>query len=154
MQNRPAARVRDPDAPHAERKELRCTEVAWKDVADCRHCAMRQQALFSALRGGSDRDCGDRALLVESPAYGPDSTAIVEGGHKLIVRADDHELLFDLVADPRERTNRLERDPRSAQRLRELMLRMLAGSTVSAAGEPLVTDETTEEQLRALGYVE
>lgn len=35
--------------------DLRCSEIAWDDVADCRHCAVRQQGLFGVLRG-SDFD--------------------------------------------------------------------------------------------------
>ena len=32
-------------------QDLRCGEVSWDRIADCRHCAIREQALFSALRG-------------------------------------------------------------------------------------------------------
>lgn len=43
-------------APEADRPEgsettLVCAELSWDMVTDCRHCAVRQQALFSALRG-------------------------------------------------------------------------------------------------------
>lgn len=35
----------------ADRGALRCGEVSWDTIADCRRCAIRQQALFGALRG-------------------------------------------------------------------------------------------------------
>ncbi len=95
-----------------------------------------------------------RALLVESPSYGPDSIAIVRDHHKLIVRSDGHELFFDLVADPLERNNLVTDDPRSADALRQLMTKMVSEMVAKTDGEHFVMDEDTEDQLRALGYVE
>jgi CRP-like cAMP-binding protein len=40
-----------PRLPAPVETDARCDEQRWAAVADCRHCAMRQQALFSALRG-------------------------------------------------------------------------------------------------------
>jgi CRP-like cAMP-binding protein len=34
-----------------DRVDAACSELAWDLVTDCRHCAVRQHALFSALRG-------------------------------------------------------------------------------------------------------
>ena len=50
-------RTRNPDPPVLEKAvaetggALTCGEVSWDTIADCRYCAIRQQALFSALRG-------------------------------------------------------------------------------------------------------
>ena len=43
----------DPEADRPEGSEtsLVCAELSWDMVTDCRQCAVRQQALFSALRG-------------------------------------------------------------------------------------------------------
>ena len=38
-------------APSSQATDLQCGEVSWDTIADCRHCAIRQQALFAALRG-------------------------------------------------------------------------------------------------------
>ncbi|MCU0299199.1 MAG: Crp/Fnr family transcriptional regulator [Candidatus Nanopelagicales bacterium] len=40
-----------PRLPAPVETDPRCGEERWATVADCRHCPMRQQALFSALRG-------------------------------------------------------------------------------------------------------
>lgn len=40
-----------PRLPAPDETDARCDEQRWATVADCRHCPMRQQALFSALRG-------------------------------------------------------------------------------------------------------
>lgn len=115
---------------------------------------MKGRSLVTILDGHDETDLHDRALLVESPAYGPDSTAIVSGRHKLIVRTDGHELLFDLVDDPLERTNLSADDPTTTTNLRTRMAGMISAPADGAEGERLEMDEETEEQLRALGYVE
>ncbi len=37
--------------PASSRQDVQDFSIAWDDVADCRRCAMREQSLFSALRG-------------------------------------------------------------------------------------------------------
>jgi hypothetical protein len=92
-------------------------------------------------------------LIAESPAYGPDSRAVVWRDHKLIVRSDGVELLFDLRSDPGESRNLRHEMPQVAGALREILTRELAGASLpgSARAEPL--DEETKRQLRALGYL-
>jgi CRP-like cAMP-binding protein len=40
-----------PTADADPRCSLDCNQVRWENTADCRHCPIRQQALFAALRG-------------------------------------------------------------------------------------------------------
>ena len=57
MRNRPDGPSQDPASLRvaAAEDEPQCSEVSWDGVADCRHCAVRAQALFAGLRG-SDFD--------------------------------------------------------------------------------------------------
>jgi CRP-like cAMP-binding protein len=50
MRKQPSAFEHKPVTGQAA-QGLTCGEVSWDTIADCRHCAIRQQALFSALRG-------------------------------------------------------------------------------------------------------
>ena len=74
--------------------------------------------------------------------------------HKLIASTiDGSELLFDLQADPGERTNVRQQAPALAQQLRALGDDRARGPAVAAA--PAITpDDAMQERLRALGYVE
>ncbi|MEN8165629.1 MAG: sulfatase [Acidobacteriota bacterium] len=94
------------------------------------------------------------ALLIESPAYGPNSTVLVAGSHKLISRSDGIELVFDLEEDPGERRNLAASDPDTTEELRDQMSAMMALMGGAPSAEQLQADDETTEQLRALGYVE
>jgi arylsulfatase A-like enzyme len=111
---------------------------------------MRGRSLVTAA---DDRDDG-RALLIESPAYGPDATAIVFGRHKLVVRADGVELLFDLERDPDERTNLITTSPETANAMRRRLHDLTSQLIAAGEGQPIDMDEAAEEQLRALGYLD
>ncbi len=63
--------------------DLRCSEIAWDDVADCRHCAVRQQGLFGVLRG-SDFD----QILV------PIKRAVVSSGTVLYVESGAADAVY------------------------------------------------------------
>ncbi len=93
-------------------------------------------------------------LLIESPAYGPNSTVLVAGSHKLITRSDGVELVFDLGEDPEERRNLVKVDPETTERLRSQMSALMASMGTAPLAERLKIDEETKNQLRALGYVE
>ncbi len=102
--------------------------------------------------GAAPGRCAAAPLIAESPAYGPDSKAVIWNGRKLVVRGQGGPLLFDLRADPGERRNLAGSDPRLQARLWSILRRELAG----AAGAPsaaLEMDEKTRRELRALGYV-
>jgi len=51
MSHRTATVPRDAKASGGEAGDGRCPEISWDENADCRHCALRQQTLFAALRG-------------------------------------------------------------------------------------------------------
>ncbi|HEV8581913.1 MAG TPA: sulfatase [Thermoanaerobaculia bacterium] len=97
-------------------------------------------------------DCTAVPLIAESPAYGPDSKAVIWKGRKLIVRSQGGDFLFDLRDDPGERRNLLGTPPHLAAGLRAILTRELAGVHGPRA-EPLTLDEKTKRELRALGYL-
>ena len=97
----------------------------------------------------SDEEC-----LIQSPAYGPDSTALVADGLKLITRVDGVELLFDLRNDPGERRNLVDVDQNRTDTMRAQMTELIGGLADAPEAVRLAADEKTTEQLRALGYVE
>lgn len=61
--------------------------------------------------------------------------------------------LYDVIADPREKTNLAESRPAQAAALRDA-LASIRGQTRSAAPAALVPGKEHEERLRALGYVQ
>jgi arylsulfatase A-like enzyme/Flp pilus assembly protein TadD len=74
--------------------------------------------------------------------------AVVDGDLKLI--AAPRPELYDLAADPAERSNRLDDDRRSSRRLAALLRARAAAPAPSAQA---VDDPETVARLRALGYV-
>ncbi|HEY7216185.1 MAG TPA: sulfatase [Thermoanaerobaculia bacterium] len=105
------------------------------------------------LLSGDAGSCAAAPLVAESPAYGPDSKAVISEGHKLIVRSRGGPLLFDLRADPGEHRNLAETDPRLEARLRAILRRELNGAAGAAPSAALEIDEKTRSELRALGYL-
>ena len=76
MRRSPVERLEGSD-PARRGDALRCSEIAWEDVADCRHCAVRQQGLFGVLRGSDF----DQILLPIKRATVPAGTVLyIEGG--------------------------------------------------------------------------
>jgi arylsulfatase A-like enzyme len=116
--------------------------------------AMRGRSLLPSIVERRDLEEDDRELLVESPAYGPDSTALVTNRHKLVVRADGPELLFALDQDPEERSNLITIDPGAADSLRTRLRDLTSRLQAADEAQPLVMDEATEAQLRTLGYLD
>lgn len=117
--------------------------------------AMRGVSLTPMLAAGREPPaCRPLPLVADSPAYGPDSRAVVWKRRKLITRIDGVELLFDLRDDPGERHDLAASRPETVAEMRALLERELA--PISAADERregTVYDEETERQLRALGYL-
>lgn len=115
--------------------------------------SMRGHSLRTELISGDDFNA-DEDLLIQSPAYGPDSTAIVSGNWKLITRSDGIQLLFNLSQDPGEKSDLFAAAPERANKILK-ELGVILGSLRPAPGsKQLVADERTTEELRALGYVE
>lgn len=113
---------------------------------------MRGISLVPLLAAGGG-DCPELPQIAESPAYGPDSRAVVWRGRKLIERADGVRMLFDLRRDPAERQDLIGRQPAAAEALAGILARELAAAEPRPPGEPMEYDPETEAQLRALGYL-
>ncbi len=60
-----------------------CSEIVWEEKADCRHCAIRQQTLFAALRG-SDFD----------QVFLPIKSAIVPAGAVLYAESGPADAIY------------------------------------------------------------
>ncbi|MEO1935259.1 MAG: hypothetical protein ABGX04_10810, partial [Myxococcales bacterium] len=107
---------------------------------------------------GRDRDIDFAQLdrnwgkLEEEPAP---IVAFREGSLRLIhdTAEPDHDLLFDVAADPGEHVNLRTRQPADADRLLKEAKAHLNSKTVFEGGAPQVElDEMHLRQLRALGY--
>jgi arylsulfatase A-like enzyme len=112
--------------------------------------AMRGSSLNSLLRAGGRDDCPDKPVIAESPAYGPDTNAVVWRRHKLIQRADGVDLLYSLRDDPQER------DETGSPRVLEGLRGVLAAHRETAVSDPsgaMTYDEDTRSQLESLGYL-
>ncbi|MDP6977793.1 MAG: sulfatase-like hydrolase/transferase [Myxococcota bacterium] len=62
--------------------------------------------------------------------------------------------VYDVVADPRELVNRVEREPEVAAKLRTRLEEVLRGAPTRQADSVVTITPQVEAQLRALGYVE
>jgi len=112
-------------------------------------------SLLPQLRHASrDEGSSSRIFLAQSPAYGPDSTALISGNNKLIHRVDGIDLLFDLKSDPGEHTDLSHSDSKRLETLLAKMKKIEAELTPAGSGKKLKMDASTEEQLRTLGYIE
>ena len=98
--------------------------------------------------------CQPTVSLAESPAYGPDSKAIVYDRYKLVYRPGGVNQLFDLEADPAELSDLADERPDLVAELIDLMEQELAGIDRSDPGEAMELSPGTVEQLRALGYLD
>jgi arylsulfatase A-like enzyme len=105
-----------------------------------------------SLTGLTERSekCGRRALVAESPAYGPDSAALVLWPMKL-VRRGGQTMLFDLERDPGERREISSTEPEKTRALAAILDRF--ERTRYGSGPSLEIDPETLEQLRSLGYL-
>jgi len=103
-----------------------------------------------------------RSLLAEAAAPRPifletqrlrRLRAVVHGDHKLIVDLDSGDAqLFDLAADPGERSDLAGERPEQVAALRRL-LDDWAGGQPEVRGEPLELSDEERERLEALGYL-
>ena len=115
------------------------------------------QSLAGSIRGGSEPPARPVAMEIAGEPKMPPvrQRAIRDGRHKLITSFDDArwaEALYDLEADPHERTNLARRMPDVADRLRAKLRALVAeeAETVAIAGEE---DEEIADRLRELGYL-
>ena len=115
------------------------------------------QSLAGSIRGGSEPPARPVAMEIAGEPKMPPvrQRAIRDGRHKLITSFDDArwaEALYDLEADPHERTNLARRMPDVADRLRAKLRALVAeeAETVAIAGDE---DEEIADRLRELGYL-
>jgi arylsulfatase A-like enzyme len=112
-------------------------------------------SLRPALRGDA---------LPERPMFGeasqvPKRRAVRMNGHKYVRDGDGSEELYDLTADPGERTNLCARDAapcdpyRSELALWEAQTQLAAKELALPTASEAVVDDDTREKLRALGYL-
>ena len=98
----------------------------------------------------------DSVVLSEWPGGG--ARAVQQGRWKLIVGADGEQELYDLIDDPTEQRNLIDRETHHAHRLRRLLSRMMQDNDrllrQASPGESLELDDEVREQLEALGYLE
>jgi arylsulfatase A-like enzyme len=115
------------------------------------------QSLAGSIRGGSEPEARPVAMEIAGEPKMPPvrQRAIRDGRYKLITSFDDArwaEALYDLEADPRERTNLARRRPDVADELRTKLRALVAeeAETVAIAGDE---DEEIADRLRELGYL-
>jgi arylsulfatase A-like enzyme len=111
----------------------------------------RRLARFTPPDAEGAGRCQPRALAAESPAYGPDSRAVLYKGWKLVLRQSAPPALYDLAHDPGEHRNLAEESPRQLKILAHLLEYELGGS--ASLGAPALPDPETARQLHALGYL-
>jgi uncharacterized sulfatase len=86
--------------------------------------------------------------------------AVYQDRHKLITVGDQPDEMFDVIADPGELENLLEREPERAQALNERLQQLVAEAESRRPANweahqlHLEEDEKLMERLRGLGYVE
>ena len=111
-----------------------------------------------SLRPGAGGDeAPERAYLGEASLRKGD-LALRGPGWKYIRSGQGNEELYDLVADPRERTNRCAQQPadceRHRARLAERVAEHRARAKLLAKPEPAMIDDATLQELKALGYAD
>ena len=114
---------------------------------------MRGRSLRPLLSGAQDTDLPQPLVYADSPAYGPNAWSLVSGRWKIISRADGATLLFDVESDPDETLNLCVREPVVAARMAAELQDVRSSIRPSGPTEKPALDEETEDQLRALGYV-
>jgi arylsulfatase A-like enzyme len=115
---------------------------------------LRGRDLTPLLTGSGAKVPALDAFVAESPAYGPDARALHLGPEKLVLRADGVIHLFDLASDPREMMNRADGSEPRIDELTSLLVERFPMPDSELDREAATFDEATEEQLRALGYIE
>jgi arylsulfatase A-like enzyme len=115
--------------------------------------AARGRSLVAVSLADLAGTCAELPALAESPAYGPDSGAVIWKGRKLISRYGRGELLFDLRNDPAERHDLAPGQPSLAAGMRTILGRELAAAGRLRSADAAQLDEETRRELRALGYL-
>jgi arylsulfatase A-like enzyme len=116
--------------------------------------ALRGRDLMPLLTDSSADLAPLEAFVAESPAYGPDARALHVGPEKLVLRADGVVHLFDHATDPGERANRADASEPRIEALRGLLVERFPMPDFDLELQAATFDDATEEQLRALGYIE
>ncbi len=108
-------------------------------------------AAASSLEGGIFMARSERYKLLWAPRQGEEW-----GMGQGLGRGRDVELVFDLLHDPRERTNLAGQDILEVSWLRERLLRWIVLGELAEPqeGEATTMDEETLRNLRALGYIQ
>lgn len=123
----------------------------------------RGRSLVRLMRDGKDPELADRPHYVVNPLRAAAADALIQGRYKLITSEADRALeLYDLLADPGERTNLAGSEPNVAKRLllaarrirEENQRRRNAATPEEDLRAMQAADEETLRQLKALGYVE
>lgn len=104
---------------------------------------------------GQSREISETTdIFAESPAYGPDSWAVISDGWKLIERVDGVVLLFDLNNDPLESVDLSLKNPHQVRELRKRAMSLRGTLVAIQTTDSRALDDATKEQLRVLGYLE
>ncbi len=105
------------------------------------------------LLDGMDQD--DRPIIFQGNFWGPPLQGWLQGGYKLILHTDQAPQLFDLTADPSERSNRRELEPQRASQMTADLELAFKGMTAHLRGEESPAKLSPDElrRLEALGYI-
>ncbi len=97
----------------------------------------------------------ERSLVSEGTLYGAERKSIIRWPLKLTTKGKARELrLFDLADDPLEHNDLAGVRPEQVARLRRELDATTRRAREQAAGEEMTLEDTTVEELRALGYVD
>jgi arylsulfatase A-like enzyme len=115
---------------------------------------LRGRSLVPLLRG---EDAAAAPVFAEGFAFDAKLQAVIDGDWKLIRDVGTGQVaLYDLAADPAERSDLAAARPEERERLRGLLDAQLvrAHAAQDPLGLPAGVEPETEERLRALGYVD
>jgi len=107
-----------------------------------------------APRASKTARLAPRPMFASSPAYGPETWAMLSGGWKLIVRMDGHRLLFDLSADQGERQDLSGVRPQLVEIYEAELNRHRTAVAQDRSSSFMEIDDELREALRALGYIQ
>ena len=129
---------------------------------DVQEHPMKGRSLARALRGKESYEAADRPVFLfrrhynegEIPGIAGQMYGVRAGGWKYIDGpAEQRRELFDLVADPLERSNVFSSRPDIASTLQQMLDTWREETSVDPLEQPEISEED-REALRALGYIE